>query len=162
LPSPNGATCIRYAEKSAHLLVGALINARAVAAAASELMTRSNRAVAIIACGERWSAPTEDGELRMAIEDYLGAGAILSCLKYDKSPEARVCEGAFLQAQDELEEIVWDCASGRELRERGFQEDVRYAVKLNFYDSVPILQGERLERYSAKPRRTSASASGRR
>jgi 2-phosphosulfolactate phosphatase len=125
-------------------------------------MRMSNQSTTIIACGERWADSSEDGELRVAIEDYLGAGAILSYVESDKSPEAYVCEGAFLQAQDELEEIVWDCASGRELRERGFQEDVRYAVKLNFYDSVPIWQGERLERYSAKPRRTSASASGRR
>ena len=53
--------------------------------------------VTILACGERWKQPNEDGELRFAIEDYLGAGAILSALPaaLARSPEARVCQGAF-------------------------------------------------------------------
>jgi 2-phosphosulfolactate phosphatase len=100
----------------------------------------------VIACGERWRDLHEDGPLRPAIEDYLGAGAILSHLVYAKSPEARVCEGAFHQTRDSLEEIIWDCASGRELRAVGFGEDVRHAARLDLYDSVPVMRGKHLER----------------
>jgi 2-phosphosulfolactate phosphatase len=145
LPSPNGAACSRHAQKAPYLFVGAIINAEAVAAAVSRLLDATDLSVTVIACGERWPLPYEDGELRVAIEDYLGAGAIISGLRCKKSPEARVCEGAFLHTRGELSEILWDCASGRELREKGFAEDVRHAARLNLYDSVPVLRGECLE-----------------
>ena len=31
----------------------------------------------VLACGERWQTPSEDGDLRMAVEDYLGASSQL-------------------------------------------------------------------------------------
>jgi 2-phosphosulfolactate phosphatase len=49
-----------------------------------------------------------------------------------------------------LEEIIWDCGSGRELREAGFEADVRYALQLNLLDSVPVMRGECFERFSGE------------
>ena len=92
--------------------------------------------------------PSEDGELRVAIEDYLGAGAILSYLPQEKSPEARVCEGAFMHAQDQLETLLWDCGSGRELRAKGFENDVIFAARLNVYDAVPVMSDDHLKPWS--------------
>lgn len=80
LASPNGATCSRYAEQVPYLFVGALVNAQAIAGVVSTFLGQTDLSVTIIACGERWRPPTEDGSLRFAIEDYLGAGAILSYL----------------------------------------------------------------------------------
>ena len=62
----------------------------------SKLLAQEDLAVTVIACGERWNPPSEDGGLRIAVEDYLGSGAILSSLHFEKSSEARVCEGAFV------------------------------------------------------------------
>jgi 2-phosphosulfolactate phosphatase len=140
LASPNGATCSRYAQQVPFLFVGTLVNARAVATAVSSLLEEHDLSVTVIACGERWSTPSEDGELRMALEDYLGAGAILSYLPYEKSPEARVCEGAFIQARDQLEALLWECGSGRELQMMGFAGDVTLASQLNRYQTVPVMQ----------------------
>jgi 2-phosphosulfolactate phosphatase len=147
LGSPNGATCSRYARTVPYLFVGALVNAEAVATVVSQLLDTTDRCVTIIACGERWQTPMEDGALRMAIEDYLGAGAILSYLWHDKSPEARVCVGAFLYSRDDLLAALWECGSGRELRGMGFAEDVRHAAQCNVYQAVPVMHGERLERF---------------
>ena len=146
LASPNGATCSRYAQAVPYLFVGALVNAQAVAATVSAVLDVTDLCMTIIACGERWKTPSEDGELRMAIEDYLGAGAILSCLQFAKSPEADVCEGAFRSAQNDLQAIIWECGSGRELREVGFGEDVQHAAQLNLYSSVPVMCGEYLQK----------------
>lgn len=141
LASPNGATCSRYASHVPFLFVGALVNAQAVAAVVSSLLDeRQELSVTVIACGERWKTATEDGELRMALEDYLGAGAILSYLPQEKSAEARVCAGAFVQVQDDLLSILWECGSGRELREKGFGADVQYAARLNVYETVPHMR----------------------
>ena len=78
LASPNGATCSRYARQVPYLFVGALVNAQAVARAIFQVVEEQRLNVTVIACGERWKASTEDGTLRVAVEDYLGAGAILS------------------------------------------------------------------------------------
>ncbi len=145
IASPNGATCSRYARHAPHLLVGALVNAKAVATALTHLLETTGRDVTLLSCGERWQTPSEDGDLRFAIEDDLGAGAILSCLDCDKSSEARACEGAFRHLQDDLLETLRDCGSGRELCEKGFGRDVDHAAKLNLYDTVPAMYSDRLE-----------------
>lgn len=141
LRSPNGATCSRYAPEVPALFAGTLLNAAAVAAAVDRLLATTDRCVTILACGERWRSASEDGELRFAIEDALGAGAILAQLAHAKSPEARFCEAAFRSAHHELAAMLWECGSGRELREWGFEEDVRHAARLNLYDAVPVMRG---------------------
>lgn len=62
----------------------------------------------------------------------------------EKSPEARICEGAFTQMRAELAELLRDCATGRELHERGFGADVEHAARLNAYEAVPVLRDGRL------------------
>lgn len=158
LASPNGATCSRYAGQVPYLLTGALVNAKAVAAAVSLLLRQGNLSVTVIACGERWKTPSEDGELRIAVEDYLGAGAILSYLEHEKSPEARVCEGAFVQVRDDLDTILWECASGRELREKGFSVDVQHAARLNAYETVPYMRDNHFEPFDFSGLHKSGSA----
>ena len=147
LASPNGATCSRYTRAVPFLFVGALVNAEAVATVVSHLLDTTDRCVTIIACGERWQPPSADGALRVALEDYLGAGAILASLHHEPSPEARVCASAFTHSRRDIAALLWDCGSGRELRSMGFPEDVRHAAQLNSYDAVPVMRGEHVERY---------------
>jgi 2-phosphosulfolactate phosphatase len=146
IASPNGGLCGLHGGRAPHLLVGALNNARATAAAVSALLDASGLSVTVVACGERWTPPGDDGALRFAIEDYLGAGAILSSLAHARSPDAEVCEAAFAARRGDLERLLWDCASGRELRAMGFGQDVTHAARLDVYDAVPVLRGDRLER----------------
>jgi 2-phosphosulfolactate phosphatase len=149
LASPNGATCSRYGRAVPHLLVGALVNARAVSEAVAGILAATELDVTVLACGERWRQPSEDGELRFAIEDYLGAGAILSGLpaSLSRSPEARVCEGAFLAVSGDLMHIVAESGSGRELRAAGYPEDVEHAARLNVYDVVPAMVGDQMSAF---------------
>lgn len=152
IPSPNGATCCRFGTACPALFVGTLVNAAATARAVQTLLATSDLNVTILACGERWEEEAleeaSDGRLRFAIEDYLGAGAILSGLSGAKSPEAQVCEGAFYGAAGQLADILWECSSGRELRDKGLGEDVKLAAHLNRYDAVPMLQDSCLVRFS--------------
>ena len=124
------------------LFVGALVNAAAVAGAVTRMLQATGGCITVVPCGERWDPPGEDGPLRVAVEDLLGAGAILSHLTCDKSPEARACEGAFLSLRGALDEVLWECASGRQLREHGFGEDVRHAAKLDAIGCAPVLRDE--------------------
>jgi 2-phosphosulfolactate phosphatase len=146
LPSPNGATCCHYGRHAFRLFVGALVNARTVAdTVAAMLAANPERSVTVLACGERLHPASLDGELRFAVEDYLGAGAILSYLPCSKSPEASACEAAFLGVRKDLGAMLWECGSGIELRDKGYAGDVRHAAELNGYQAAPMLQNGLLE-----------------
>jgi 2-phosphosulfolactate phosphatase len=69
--------------------------------------------------------------LRPSLEDLLGAGAILSSLTGDPSPEARAAIAAFRDAARGLPGALAECASGRELSEKRWAADVSYAAQLN-------------------------------
>ncbi|WHY01585.1 2-phosphosulfolactate phosphatase [Neobacillus sp. DY30] len=148
LSSLNGAFCTWIASKAQALFAGSLLNAEAVASAANQLRLTTKANITVIPCGEQWSYGREEEDtLRPAIEDYLGAGAILSYLEGEKSPEAEVCMGAFLQAKPKLNALIWDCGSGRELRERGFASDVEHCRRLNVYQTVPVLKNNHFVSY---------------
>jgi 2-phosphosulfolactate phosphatase len=132
LPSPNGSA-ISFAARSAPVLTGCLRNARAVARKAAELARGT--AVAVIPAGERWP----DGGLRPAIEDLIGAGAIIQELGGACSPEAEVARQAYLTAGAGLGEALRRCVSGLELIQRGFPEDVEVALAVNVSVTAPCL-----------------------
>jgi 2-phosphosulfolactate phosphatase len=152
LASPNGGTCSRHGRGVPNLFVGTLVNAEAVAGTlAAALEASPNLAVTILACGERWQEPSEqtrfeDGDLRFALEDYLGAGAILAHLPpyLTRSPEARAAEAAFHSLAPDLAAVLADCGSGRELIAKGYGQDVTHAARLNAYAAVPVLRGDAL------------------
>ena len=136
--SPNGATCVRQAREAPEVIVGAIVNSSAVAAHVREALSRKR--VTVVACGERWVEASEDGTLRFAIEDYLGAGAILHRIDADLSPEALLCARAFEASKDHLEQLLLDCGSGRELLARGDRASVELAATLDRYDVLPVLR----------------------
>lgn len=131
LPSPNGAN-LTLATGATPTLAGCLRNAQTVAQAAQQYGPR----VAVIPAGERWKT---DSSLRPSFEDLVGAGAILSHLHHDRSPEARLAVAAYDNAQPHLETLLRQCSSGKELIERGFETDVELASELDVSTCVPVL-----------------------
>jgi len=159
LPSPNGsAICAAAAEGAgvgadAGLGVGVGLGVGAVtviagclrnAAAVGRFLRGSPGPVTVIAAGERWP----DGSLRPALEDLLGAGAILSALRDAAaardggagafSPEAEAARACF-EATAAVAAAVSGCASGSELIEGGFGDDVAIAVEIDACLMVPVL-----------------------
>lgn len=141
LPSPNGSTiAAALSDSGSRVLVGCLRNASAVAGWLASRLDRGD-AVAIIAAGERWES---DGSLRPALEDHLGAGAILSMVarlghRSRLSPEALVAAELFDTVRPELARYIGGCVSARELDDRGFHADVDVAAGLDGSVAVPLL-----------------------
>jgi 2-phosphosulfolactate phosphatase len=140
LPSPNGSALSFAAREhgARHVLAGCLRNATATARAARRLAGPGG-VISIIAAGERWRGAT--GPLRPAVEDLLGAGAILAALDPAAavsapccSPEAAAARAAFVAARPRLHEAIANCASGRELVGRGWDDDVAASAALDVTD----------------------------
>jgi 2-phosphosulfolactate phosphatase len=141
LSSLNGAYCSWIASKVPALLIGSLLNASAVAEIANKLQQETGVDITVVPCGEQWNDARENEDrLRPSLEDYLGAGAILADLDGSKSPEAEVCYGAFKSSESRLRELVWDSGSGRELRERGYEDDVKFCSQLNVTGIIPLMK----------------------
>jgi 2-phosphosulfolactate phosphatase len=131
LPSPNGSA-LSLATGKTLTLCGCLRNAKAVA----KYAMRVCKTITVIAAGERWA----DNTLRPAVEDMIGAGAIISYLTGSRSPESNAALSAFLKIKDELSNVINACASGKELIERRFSVDVDLACEFNTSSNVPVLK----------------------
>lgn len=78
--------------------------------------------------------------MRPAVEDFIGAGAIIYSLPGEKSPESKLAEAAFLRFREDLSSCLKQCSSGKELIGKGFPDDVDIAAMLNQSKCVPVLQ----------------------
>jgi 2-phosphosulfolactate phosphatase len=140
LPSQNGSSLAFEAKAIAPIVIaGCLRNASAIATWVNQAwVNRSKRKIMVIACGERWP----DGSLRPAIEDLIGAGAIIKQLAGRQSPESQTAVAAFDGIAGSMSGCLMQCASGRELVERGYVQDVELAAELDASQIVPILTSD--------------------
>jgi 2-phosphosulfolactate phosphatase len=140
LPSPNGSAISATAAARSQVVVAACLrNASAVGRwLAGNGFGTPQRPLTVVAAGEHWP----DGGLRPALEDLLGAGAVIAALHVlgptPLSPEAAAACATF-QATPDPAAAVTGCASGRELAAGGFAEDVAIAVEMDASGAVPVL-----------------------
>ncbi len=138
LPSPNGST-LSLSTGDIPTFAGCLRNATALAG----ILRQYGTGISIIPAGERWK---QHQTLRPAIEDLIGAGAVIHALKATRSPEgtlspeAETAARVFEAFRDDLESVLCGSGSGRELIGRGFAEDVRLAAALDASSCVPVLK----------------------
>ena len=92
----------------------------------------------MVPCGERWP----DGSLRPALEDLLGAGAIVSAVVSHgtrrMSGEAEAAQAAFATVKD-IGACLHACASGLELASKGHGDDVSTAGEVGVSRHVSLL-----------------------
>lgn len=130
LPSANGASlCLETADIPT--FTACLRNSAAVAGAAVQI----GRRITVVAAGERWP----NGALRPALEDWLGAGAVVARMAARRTPEAAAAEAAFSQARGRLVSTLMTTPTGQELVYRGFEADVHCAAELDATRRAPIL-----------------------
>jgi 2-phosphosulfolactate phosphatase len=151
LPSPNGSAISAASAASGGLvLAGCLRNATAVARwLEGHGFGTPGRPVTVIAAGEHWPGDEQSrvdgyrpaGDLRPALEDLLGAAAIIAALgpQVPRSAEAAVTEAVWHEHGRHAAGLLGECVSGRELAERGFAADVALAAEHDAQDTVPVL-----------------------
>ena len=150
--SLNGTAISRAAaalDPAPIVLLGCLRNASAVAEAIADEQRRrgARTSIALIAGGEL--VPAEAGAAartarRFAVEDLLGAGAIVDALGVrgidHTSPEAAAAGEAFRGLRAATRHLLAASGSGQELAERGAHDEVRAAAELDASTYVPVLR----------------------
>ncbi|WP_174371890.1 2-phosphosulfolactate phosphatase [Nocardia exalbida] len=140
LPSPNGSA-IAAAVRGVPVVAACLRNAGAVARwIAGQGWGTAREPVAVIAAGEQWPG----AQLRLAVEDWLGAGAVAAALARNGAGPLSAEAHAAAVTYDAIADVVAlirDCASGRELTEGGFAQDVAVATELDCSAVVPVSTG---------------------
>lgn len=150
--SRNGAAVAVRAAESV-VLVGSLRNASAVARAVATVQERrqARTSVAVIAAGEADAA----GVVRFAVEDHLGAGAVVAALTDlgidHTAPDAAVAAEGFRALKRALRHMISASGSAREIAE-GVVATARItsaglvptstvaAAELDAHDVVPVLR----------------------
>lgn len=133
------ALAVTAAAGGATVLAGGIRNASAVARTVQAIQEQrqARTAVALIAAGER------DGsnDLRFAVEDHLGAGAIIAALTDlgidHTAPDAAVAAEGFRALRRALGHLVSASGSGRDAADT---EAVAAASRLDAVSTVPVLR----------------------
>lgn len=125
LTTTNG-TRILNNMKSKYILIGSFINAKATAKKALELATDE---IEVVMAGVKG---------KFAIDDFLGAGSILSYLPYDDLTEFAKTSVIAVKDKEIMNKAVLDSYSSQRLHSLGSGADVEFCLKHNCSKNVPI------------------------
>jgi 2-phosphosulfolactate phosphatase len=141
MSTTNGTRAIIAAAEAKLLLVGALVNASAVA----KVLAESKLDVILLCAGTNG---------KVAIEDVIGAGAVLTALKRierveGESDAARVALRLFEVSRDDLKSALSSGAGGRNVINAGLAADIDFAASLDrFKNVVGQVEGREVRRVS--------------
>lgn len=112
----------------AKVLVGSFVNAKAVAKKALDL---AEDHIEIVMAGV---------EGNFAIEDFLGAGEIISNILNHELDEMALASCMASRNENIVKEAVKNSRSAHRLSEIGLSDDVDFCLRRNIYDSVPVYE----------------------
>lgn len=134
MSTTNGTRAILAARGAADVLVGALVNAKAVAGALRHLQ----RDVTLLCAGTEGSVSTED---------VLGTGAVIEQLS-DGGEISLVSDAAWMAARlfqserDRLQAALGGSRGGQNVRRAGLADDIPFAARTNVFDVVGRARGD--------------------
>lgn len=131
MSTTNGTRAILAAQSAAKVLIGALVNARAVAQA----LSRDAGHVTLLCAGTGG---------QVAIEDLAGAGAVIVEIKKLTAVEAEsdavlLAESVFAANRENLPQFLREGRGGQNVIAAGLEADIAFAATLNSIDLVGIV-----------------------
>ncbi len=160
LTTSNGTRLLGRLAGLPVVLVGCLLNRRAVARLAVAQSRALGLPIVLVCAGE-------GGGRELALEDIIGAGAIARAAlalapELEADEWARLALLAFEAAQADLPGALAATRHGRHLIDLGLGEDVAYCARLDEWETVPCLQrdAEGLLVLRPPPLQASASSTG--
>jgi 2-phosphosulfolactate phosphatase len=131
MSTTNGTRALIAAREAKLLLTGAIVNASAVA----RVLGESGLDVTLLCAGTNG---------RVAMEDVIGAGAVISAIQGEvtlESDVARMAVRLFRGAGDDLAEVLAEGDGGRNVLSAGLAEDIAFAARLDRFDEVGRVEG---------------------
>lgn len=137
MSTTNGTRAILAARGARAILTGALVNARPVAAVLAGLRLP----VTLLCAGTNG---------RVAMEDLLGAGAVLDALPAARAREAGfepsgdaalIARRLFAAARGDLPAALSESRGGRNVIDAGLAPDIEFAARLNALTAVGVVEG---------------------
>jgi 2-phosphosulfolactate phosphatase len=138
MTTTSGTAALARSQGARWVLVGAFLNARAVAGRAEEIAAKEGVGVSFVLAGERGKFSLEDSLCAGAVAEGFAAGKV--CL----SDKAQLALLAFKQAESNLTGNVMKAEHARHLVKMGFREDINFSCKLNVLTTVPIYSHRRI------------------
>lgn len=132
LTTTSGTQALVYSRVAKWVLVGSLLNARAVAEKAISIADSEGINISIIQSGTNG---------KFSLEDFLGAGAIISMLPNNNvslSDSARAALLAFRHAENNLYANLMKSEHSRKLIKLGLTEDIKFSCQINLFTIVPL------------------------
>ncbi len=129
MTTTNGTQAVVRCQGAKAMALAALVNA----AAATRWLQQAGCDGVIVMAGS---------EGRLALEDWLGAGAIVAGLTdWTWSDGARAAYWAWNQAKARLGEALLEATHGALLNAQGLGEDVRYAARVDLVETIGVRDG---------------------
>jgi len=129
----SGTKAIVLSQKTRWVLIGALLNAEAVAKAALKIAEKERLGISLVLSGR-------EGK-HFSLEDFLCAGLIVESLPTDRVELSDAALGSWLayqQSRGSLYETIQKGYHARYLKTMGFEEDARFCSQVNVFDIVPV------------------------
>lgn len=129
LTTTSGTKALIRSREAGSVLIGALVNARAVAEESLEMAEKEGVGISLILAGKKG---------RFSLEDFVGAGAIIKYLGNEVRPSdaASAASLSFQRAHSDLCGTLLKGEHAQHLVGLGLEDDVEFCSRLNCYSSV--------------------------
>jgi 2-phosphosulfolactate phosphatase len=138
MTTTSGTVAIVKSRKAKAVLVGAFVNASAVAKKAEKMSKEEKVGVSLVLAGDRGN---------FSLEDFVCAGAITSGFSRNNVCFSDRAQAAFLsyrKAEDSLYETVRCAEHAKHLAELGLGRDVEFSCQVDAIQKVPICRHGRI------------------
>lgn len=138
ITTTNGTRALVRSRGSKWVLIGAFLNAEAVAKKSAEISGKNRKGISFVLAGEK---------NHFSLEDFLCAGAIAESFPkniVDLSDKTTAALLAFHEAENNLFENVEKSEHARNLTKLGFRRDIEFSCQLSIYRTIPFYRNGKI------------------
>jgi len=138
LTTTSGTKAIFLSQKGKWVLIGAFLNAKAIAETSLEIAEKEKSGISLVLSGK---------EGRFSLEDFLCAGAIAESFptrRVELSDAVVATLRSFKGAHLSLKKAIQQGSHAKYLEKKGFENDVEFCSKMNVFNIVPFLKEGRI------------------
>jgi 2-phosphosulfolactate phosphatase len=138
LTTTSGTKAISLFKKRKWVLIGAFLNAKAIAEASLKIAEKEKTGISLVLAGK---------EGQFSLEDFLCAGAIAEDFPMERvelSDAVMAALLSFKEARYSLKKAIRQGSHAEYLEKKGFESDVEFCSQMNIFNIVPFLKEGRI------------------